>query len=175
MIYGRPVIQVLRSLDVFFEQLAPRTVQSRADSDWRARKLKEFIDQGQVTVRWTLGDACKQLGIPISDRQARRLFKISVGVEIKEYSRNRRLARAAEQLRATSVPVKVIAADAGYLCASHFARSFTELFRVKPMEFRRVWQKRRLQLASFRGVSGNHTGTRTHSLAKKAICFDSAP
>jgi len=75
MIYGRPVIQVLKSLDVFFGQLAPRTVQFPADSDWRARKLKEFIDQGQVRVRWRLEDTCKELGIPISDRQARRLFQ----------------------------------------------------------------------------------------------------
>ncbi len=142
MIYGRPVIQVLKSLDVFFKQPAPRTVQPPADLDWRAKKLKEFIDQGRVRVRWRVGDTCKELGIPISDRQARRLFKISVGVGIKEYSRNRHLAYAAEQLRATSVPIKVIAADAGYRWASHFARSFKDLFGVNPMEFRRAWRQR---------------------------------
>jgi len=139
MIYGRPIIQKLTSLDLFFERVVPRAIQPPADADWRAKKLKEFIDQDQDRVRWRLGDACKQLGFPISDRQARRLFKISVGVGIKEYSRNRRLARAAQQLRATSVPVKVIAADAGYHCSSHFARSFKGVFRVSPMEFRRVW------------------------------------
>jgi len=144
MIYGRPVIQILKSLDVFFERLAPKTVQSPADTDWRAKKLKEFIDQGQVRVRWRLGDACKELGFPISDRQARRLFKISVGVGIKEYSRNRRLARAAEQLRATSVPVKVIAADAGYQSTRNFARRFKQLFHLRPMEFRRVWRQREI-------------------------------
>jgi len=144
MIYGRPVIQILKSLDVFFERLASKTVQPPADTDWRAKKLKEFIDQGQVRVRWRLGDACKELGFPISDRQARRLFKISVGVGIKEYSRNRRLARAAEQLRATSVPVKVIAADAGYQSTRNFARRFKQLFHLRPMEFRRVWRQREI-------------------------------
>jgi methylphosphotriester-DNA--protein-cysteine methyltransferase len=144
MIYGRPVIQILNSLDIFFKQLVPRTVEPPADTDWRAKKLKEFIDQDQVRIRWRLGDACKQLGFPISDRQARRLFRNSVGVGIKEYSRSRRLARAAEQLRATSVPVKVIAADAGYQNTRNFARRFKQLFHLRPMEFRRVWRQREI-------------------------------
>src|SRR6267378_2494236 len=99
MIYGRPVIQVAASLDAFFERLLPRTVPPPSDTDWRAKRLKEFIDQQQGKVRWKLGDACRELGFPISDRQARRLFKVSMGVGIKEYSMNRRLAWAAEQLR----------------------------------------------------------------------------
>jgi len=82
--------------------------------DWRAKKLKEFIDQQQGRVRWRLGDACMQLGFPMSDRQARRLFKVSIGVGIKEYSMNRRLACAAQQLRATNAPIKAIALDVGY-------------------------------------------------------------
>src|SRR5258708_3599598 len=144
MIYGRPAIQIFKSLDVFFEPLVPRTVQPPADTDWRAKKLKEFIDQGQVKVCWRVGDTCKDLGFPISDRQARRLFRISVGVGIKEYSRSRCLARAAEQLRATSVPVKVIAADAGYQSTRNFARRFKQLFHLRPMEFRRLWRQREI-------------------------------
>ncbi len=144
MTYGRPVIQILKSPDVFFEQVVPRPVQPPADTDWRAKKLKDFIDQDQVRVRWRLGDACKELGFPISDRQARRLFKISVGVGFKKYSRNRRLARAAEQLRTTSVPVKVIAADAGYQSTRNFARRFKEVFHLTPMEFRRVCRQKEI-------------------------------
>jgi len=144
MTYGRPVIQISKSPDVFFEQVVPRPVQPPADTDWRAKKLKDFIDQDQVRVRWRLGDACKELGFPISDRQARRLFKISVGVGFKKYSRNRRLARAAEQLRTTSVPVKVIAADAGYQSTRNFARRFKEVFHLTPMEFRRVCRQKEI-------------------------------
>ncbi len=144
MIYARPVIQILKSLDVFFDRVLPRTVAPLANTDWRAKKLKEFIDQDQVRVRWRLGEACKQLGFPISDRQARRLFRISVGVGIKEYSRNRCLAHAAEQLRATIVPVKVIAADAGYQSTRNFARRFKQQFHLRPVEFRRVWRQREI-------------------------------
>src|SRR5260370_35939539 len=45
MIYGRPIIQAVDSLDVFFQRLLPRTVLPPSDSDWRAKKLKELIDQ----------------------------------------------------------------------------------------------------------------------------------
>jgi len=140
MIYGRPVIQVLESLDAFFERLLPQTVPPSANTDWRAKKLKDFIDQHQGKVRWKLGDACKQLGFPMSDRQARRLFKVSMGVGIKEYSMNRRLACAAEQLRATNAPIKAIAVEVGYQTTGHFTRSFKELFSLTPMEFRRIWR-----------------------------------
>src|SRR5882762_1150833 len=111
MIYGRPVIRAAASLDVFFDRLLPRSVSPLAGTDWRAKKLKEFIDQQQGRIRWRLGDVCKQLGFPMSDRQARRLFKGLIGVGIKEYSMNRRLACAAQQLRATNEPIKAIAVD----------------------------------------------------------------
>ncbi len=142
MIYGQPAIQVSTSLDMFFERLLPRTVLTLAERDWRAKKLIEFIDQHQGNVRWSLGEVCKQLGFPVSDRQARRLFKVSMGLGIKKYSMNKRLACAAEKLRTTSIPVKVVAADAGYQSTRNFARRFKELFHLRPMEFRRVWRQR---------------------------------
>ncbi len=82
MIYRRPVIQVLKSLDVFFERLLPRPVPPPNALDWRAMKLKDFIDQQQGAVRWRLGDACRELGFPMSDRQARRVFKVSMGIGV---------------------------------------------------------------------------------------------
>src|SRR6266404_9942914 len=146
MIYGRPVIHVVASLETFFDRLLPKTAPPSSDTDWRAKKLKEFIDQHEGRVRWKLGDACKQLGFPMSDRQARRLFRASIGLGIKEYSMKRRLACAAEQLRATNAPIKSIAVDVGYQTTGHFTRSFKGLFTLTPMEFRTVC--RRSELAS---------------------------
>ncbi len=137
MIYRRPVIRVLAPL-VFLERLVPRPIQPPAGTDWRAKRLKEFIDEHQGNIHLRLGDACKQLGFPMSDRQARRLFKVSMDVGIREYSRNKRLAYAVEQLRATNEPVKAIAIEVGYRTTGHFARSFKELFFLTPMEFRRI-------------------------------------
>ena len=140
MIYGHPVIQAVGSLDAFFERLLPRTAPLPSDTDWRAKKLKEFIDEHQGEVRWKLGDACRQLGFPMSDRHARRLFRISMGVGFKEYSMNRRLACAAKQLRATNAPIKAIAMEVGYQTTGHFSRSFKELFSLTPVQFRRIWR-----------------------------------
>jgi transcriptional regulator GlxA family with amidase domain len=108
--------------------------------DWRAKKLKEFIDQQQGKVRWKLGGACEQLGFPMSDRQARRLFKVSIGMGIKEYSMKRRLTCAAQHLRTSNAQIKAIAMEVGYKTTGHFTRSFKELFCVTPVEFRRIWR-----------------------------------
>jgi AraC-like DNA-binding protein len=142
MIYERPVIQILETLDAFFDLILPRKCNVSPDIDWRAKKLTEFIDTHAGKVRWNLDDVCQQLGLPMSGRQARRLFKVSTGMGIREYGRNRRLACAAEQLRVTNASVKAIAADVGYRRTSEFARSFKELFCLSPMEFRRVWRQR---------------------------------
>jgi transcriptional regulator GlxA family with amidase domain len=142
MIYGRPVIQVSTSLDVFFGGLLPRTFPPSADMDWRAKRLKEFIDSQPGKVRWNLDDVCRELGLPMSGRQARRLFMASTGVGIREYAKRRRLTSAAKQLEVTNAPVKAIAADAGYQSTCHFARSFKELFCLSPLEFRRMWRRK---------------------------------
>lgn len=142
MIYGRPVIQVSASLDMFFGRFLPRTIPPLADMDWRARRLKEFIDSQPGKVRWNLDDVCQELGLSMSGRQARRLFMASTGVGVREYAKKRRLTSAAERLQATNAAVKAIAADAGYQSTCHFARSFKELFRLSPLEFRRIWRRR---------------------------------
>lgn len=144
MIYKRPGIQILDSLDTFFDRVLPRRFDVTTGMDWRVRALKEFIDSHPDKVRWNLDDASKELGLPLSGRQLRRLFKASTGIGIREYAKNRCLASAAEQLRTTHAPVKTVAADHGYQSTCHFARSFKELFRLNPMEFRRIWRRREL-------------------------------
>ncbi|SRR5258708_8263949 len=141
MNYERPVIQILDTLDAFFANLLPRKFIVSTPTDWRAQKLKEFIDGHSGRVAWNLDHVCEELDLSMSGRQARRLFKCSTGMGIKEYARRKRLAAAAKQLQTTNVPVKVIAADFGYTRTAEFARSFKELFRVTPLEFRRVWRK----------------------------------
>lgn len=140
--YEPPAVQVSDTLDAFFDLVFPKKVTVPANVEWRTKMLTEFIDRSPGRARWNLEEICKHLELPVSGRQARRLFTLSTGIGFREYARNRRLAVAAEQLRASNIPIKVIAADAGYQCASHFARSFKELFRLKPMEFRRVWRQK---------------------------------
>jgi AraC-like DNA-binding protein len=122
-------------VDQLFQQGLERHI------DWRAKKLKDFIDNAPGKIHGNLREVCGQLQLSLSDRQARRLFKESTGISIREYSRKRRLALAAKQLQDTGDPIKVIAADAGYQTHKAFAKSFHDMFELTPMEFRRMWQR----------------------------------
>jgi transcriptional regulator GlxA family with amidase domain len=142
--YERPDIDVLKGIRVFFDLVLPKKVDLPADMDWRAKKIKEFIDSHPVQGGRNVDDVCKELGLSMSGRQARRLFRVSTGVGIRDYARNRRLAVAVEQLEATDVPVKAIAADLGYHSTREFRRRFKEFFGLSPMEFRKAWWSRDL-------------------------------
>jgi methylphosphotriester-DNA--protein-cysteine methyltransferase len=89
---------------------------------------------------------CSQLQLSLSDRQARRLFKDSAGISMKEYARKRRLVFAAKRLQNTDEPIKAIATDAGYHTHHGFRKGFLEMFRLTPVEFRKFW--RRSQVAA---------------------------
>ena len=141
-IYNRPQIHPLGETEAYVRLILERKRTLRADIDWRAGRMKEFIDSHPERVPRDIAHLCKQVGLPLSSRQARRLFKSSTGIGIRSYSINIRLAVAAEQLRVTNIPIKVIAAEAGYQNSRHFARRFKEMFHVKPMEFRKVWGQR---------------------------------
>src|SRR6266851_6946552 len=124
IVYERPVVQMWGTVDALLSLLLPRRLGAATGQDWRLRKLQEFIDTHPGKVRWNLDDVCKELGLAMSGRQARRLFMASTGIGIREYAKKRRLASAAEQLQATNVPVKAIAANAGYQSTCHFTRGF---------------------------------------------------
>ena len=140
--YERPGVQLFHNSDAFVSWVIRETLSLPPDADWRAKKIKEFIDTDSARDLWTIEEVCKALGLPTSVRQARRLFKTLVGMNFRKYTLMRRLALAARQLGATEEPVKVIALDAGYCRTAEFTRSFKELFRLSPLEFRRIWSRR---------------------------------
>src|SRR6266704_1580894 len=140
MIHDQRFVQRLETVDSFVAVLFPQVAE--VQMDWRAKKIKDFIDADPPKVRYiSVGDICNELELSLSPRQARRLFKESAGISINEYARKRRLVLAAKQLQATDVPVKVIATDAGYDTQQGFARSFYDMFRLTPLEFRRMWHR----------------------------------
>jgi len=166
LFHERPVFEVLETVDSLLDRLFPITFQT--GTDWRAAKLKEFIDRDPDKIRGSLDAACKELDLPLSDRHARRLFKFSVGMGIREYARHRCLVRAARQLQATNMAVKAIAADAGYQYSRDFARSFEHVFRVKPTEFRKLWRPRQMRASGNRAVSvGQHRSAEPSASGRK--------
>jgi len=134
----------LDNSDAFVRRVIREEFNPSTNTDWRAEKLKVFIDSHSDGDRLTVEEVCKEIGLSTSVRQTRRLFKASVGVSVRKYARNRRLAFAARQLQATEAPIKVIALEIGYRRTAEFTRSFKELFRLSPTEFRTVWRKNKL-------------------------------
>jgi transcriptional regulator GlxA family with amidase domain len=144
MRYEQPIIQKAGTVDAFLNLFVQRTPSPPSRIDWRVKRIKDLVDRAPGEIRSSLDGVCKELGLPMSGRQARRLFKACMGTGIRTYIRNKKLAVAAEQLQATDAPVKAIAADVGYQSTRDFARSFKELFRLSPIEFRIIWRQRRL-------------------------------
>ena len=140
--YERPDVRILGTLLAFWDRCLSKQLEAPAGTDWRARKITDFIDSHPGEVGSNLDDVCKQLGLAMSGRQARRVFRRVMRIGFKEYLKKSRLGFAAEQLKATTtVPIKAIAADAGYERTSEFGRSFKRLFLLSPTEFRTVWSK----------------------------------
>jgi len=134
----------LDNSDAFVRRVIREEFNPSANIDWRAEKLRDFIDSHSSGDRMSIEEVCKELRLPTSVRQARRLFKTSTGISVRQYAKNKRLAFAARQLQATGAPIKVIALEIGYRRTAEFTRSFKELFRLSPTEFRTVWRKTKL-------------------------------
>lgn len=140
--YERPGVKLFDNSNSFVRWVIREKLSSSPNADLRAEKIKEFIDSHPGGDRWSIEAVCKELGLPTSVRQARRLFKTLVGMSFRKYAKNKRLAFAARQLEATEEPIKVIALEIGYRRTAEFTRSFKELFRLSPLEFRRIWARR---------------------------------
>src|SRR5260370_274413 len=105
MIHDLHFVQKLEKVDSFVAVLFPQTAEGQMD--WRAKKLKDFIDADPPKVRYiSVGYICNELEVSLSPRQVRRLFKESAGFSINEYARKRRLVLAAKQLQSTDGPGK---------------------------------------------------------------------
>lgn len=55
-----------------------------------------------------------------------------------EFVDKTRLHHAAELLRSTNVPIKVIAGSIGFASRSHFSRAFRDAYSTDPSTFRRA-------------------------------------
>src|SRR5258708_7799536 len=135
MSYEQPIVQRSGTVDAFLNLFVQRTPGPRSKIDWRVEKIKDLVDSTPGVVKLNIDSVCKELELPMSGRQARRLFKACLGIGIRTYIRNRRLAVAAERLQVTDAPVKAIAADVGYPSTHYFPRSFKELFRFNSIQF----------------------------------------
>ena len=134
MIYRSPSLHYCGTISEVLAHLIPH---SNPEPDSRVRKLLRAINEGNGISNLNLAALCQKLRLNVSAPYAARLFKNEVGVGIREYARERRLLIAADKLRTTSLPIKIIAADLGYNKPFDFARSFRGHFHVSPREYRK--------------------------------------
>ncbi|CDX42602.1 HTH-type transcriptional regulator glxA [Mesorhizobium sp. SOD10] len=72
-----------------------------------------------------------------SRRQVERLFRSELGRSPLSYYRELRLERARMLLTQSAVPIVDIAVACGFISASHFSKSFREIYGMAPQEVRR--------------------------------------
>ena len=65
-----------------------------------------------------------------------RVFRDGFGISPMEFVAKTRLRHAADMLRSTLLPIKVIAASAGFSSRSHFSKAFRDAYGLDPSRFR---------------------------------------
>jgi len=65
-----------------------------------------------------------------------RQFSKSMGMSPMEFVAKTRLRHAADLLRTTPIPIKVVAASVGFSSRSHFSRAFRDAYGTDPSSFR---------------------------------------
>ncbi|MBY5827763.1 helix-turn-helix domain-containing protein [Rhizobium leguminosarum] len=106
--------------------LAPRALRTAIDA------MEASLDQ-KLTLSQLAGD------IGVSVEHLCRAFKQSTGLSPHAYLNRRRLQRASDLLRGTSMSITEIAFTCGYSSASHLSSSFRLAIGVPPKEYRSTW------------------------------------
>lgn len=83
-----------------------------------------------------------------------REFSHAFGMSPMEFVAKTRLHNAAEMLRSTNMPVKVIAASIGFSSRSHFSRAFRDGYGADPSAYRRTLGQQVPELTAAKAVRG---------------------
>jgi AraC-like DNA-binding protein len=103
--------------------------------DRRIRSTIELLNRG-CDGRISLSDLARRVGLGPS--RLSHLFKSDLNVNIRDFLRERRLARAAELLATTEERIFVISTRSGFSDVANFNHAFKRHFGVTPREYRRV-------------------------------------
>ena len=72
----------------------------------------------------------------LSEDYVSKLFMKTTGMSLPNYIAERRIERAKEYLRTSSLPISKIAMEVGYGNFSYFSKTFRELVGCTPNEYR---------------------------------------
>jgi AraC-like DNA-binding protein len=72
----------------------------------------------------------------LGEARTLRLFKSEVGKTLRRHLLEVRMAKAAELLKDSSMPIKTIAYQCGYSVINNFYRDFKNIYGTSPMQMR---------------------------------------
>lgn len=102
-----------------------------AEADGRIREIMDVIESQSPQ---TISDLA--IEVKLSESHLQHLFKQETGVRLGRLLTEQRLQKAAELLVRTRLPIKAIAAAAGYEHTSSFTRAFEQRFAQTPHVYR---------------------------------------
>jgi AraC family transcriptional regulator len=111
-----------------------RITPAKPISGWKMRRLVEFIEEN-LDSDLSLNAMAGQ--VEISPLYLARAFKAAVGQSPHQYVLARRIERARELLRNTSMPVVDVAMAVGFSSQSHLSHWFLRQVGVSPAAYRR--------------------------------------
>jgi AraC family transcriptional regulator len=97
------------------------------------RNVLSFIEEN-LSGELSLRDAAQVAGLSVSHFKA--LFRESVGQPVHRYLIRRRIERAAELLRARTLPIGEVALEVGFCHQSHLAMHMRRILGVSPRQIR---------------------------------------
>lgn len=99
------------------------------------RRLADYID-ANLDRNITLGMLADVAGM--SEYHLARMFRISFGKPPHAWIAERRLDRARQLLKSTSLPLQQVADASGYANLSHFSHRFSAAVGVSPRQYRQI-------------------------------------
>jgi len=108
------------------------TVETSVDA--RVRAVLRMVQDGNGSARGMEKSVPSLLGL--SETRLHRIFKRDVGKTLGSYLRDARMVRAAELITGSSLPIKAIAHDSGYVDLSNFYRDFRKVHGLTPLQLR---------------------------------------
>ena len=96
-------------------------------------QLKDYIEQN---LNEDLSRSVLAGKVFLSEDYVSKIFMKTTGMSLPNYIAERRIERAKEYLRSSSLPISKIAMEVGYGNFSYFSKTFRELVGCTPNEYR---------------------------------------
>ncbi|MGV8962357.1 MAG: response regulator [Candidatus Saccharimonadaceae bacterium] len=101
--------------------------------------LKEVLDNEITNPEFGVDEFCKVAGM--SRAQLYRKLKATVDMSVSEFIRVHRVKLASELLKNRNLNVTDVCYASGFNDTSYFSKSFKDVFKVPPAEYRKRWNR----------------------------------